>query len=158
MKLMRNISKLWVMSLLLVIGIAGCDKDDSPTAPNGDTYTVAASSNPAAGGSTEGAGGYDDDASVTLVATSNSGYTFTNWTGNDAILATSSSYTFTVTADVTVVANFHAVSTVVQIAVPLATSARFALLSSSDITNIPSSAITGDVGVSPGVRSSISGL
>lgn len=42
--------------------------------------------------------------------------------------------------------------------VVLGTSARFAVLSNSAITNIPTSALTGDIGVSPGARSSIAGL
>jgi hypothetical protein len=42
--------------------------------------------------------------------------------------------------------------------VVLGTSARFAILSNSAITDIPTSAITGDVGISPGARSSITGL
>lgn len=45
-----------------------------------------------------------------------------------------------------------------QAAVVLGTSSVYAILSNSAITNIPSSAITGDVGLSPGVRSDISGL
>ena len=45
-----------------------------------------------------------------------------------------------------------------QLTVPLGTSARFAILSNSAITNIPTSAIVGDVGISPGVRSTIAGL
>lgn len=45
-----------------------------------------------------------------------------------------------------------------QAQVILGTSARFAILSNSAITNIPTSSITGDVGLSPGVRSSIAGL
>jgi len=42
--------------------------------------------------------------------------------------------------------------------VVLGSSARFAILSNSAITDIPTSAITGDVGISPGARSSIAGL
>lgn len=45
-----------------------------------------------------------------------------------------------------------------QLAVPLGSAARFAILSNSAITNIPTSAIVGDVGISPGARSSIAGL
>lgn len=45
-----------------------------------------------------------------------------------------------------------------QAVVVLGTAARFAILSNSAITNIPISAITGDVGLSPGARSSITGL
>ena len=158
MKLVNKAAILRGLTLFLVIGIAGCDDNSGPTTPNGDTYTVAASSNPAAGGTTAGGGGYDAESSVTVVATPNAGFTFTNWTGNGAVLATTVSYTFTLTADITLVANFFAVSTVGQASVPLGTASDFALLSSSDITNIPTSAITGDVGIYPGVRSSISGL
>ncbi|MCF7922101.1 MAG: ice-binding family protein [Candidatus Marinimicrobia bacterium] len=158
MKFLKEISKLWIMPLFLVIGIIACDKGDTATEPNGDTYMVTVSSNPAAGGNTAGGGGYDDASSVTLTAVPNSGYTFTNWTADGAIVETNSSYIFTITADMTVVANFHAVSTVPQDEVPLGTTSQFALLSSSDISNIPTSTITGDVGITPGVRSSISGL
>lgn len=49
-------------------------------------------------------------------------------------------------------------TTVSQLTVPLGTAARFAILSHSAITNIPTSSITGDVGLSPGVRASITGL
>ena len=45
-----------------------------------------------------------------------------------------------------------------QLPVPLGSAANFAILSHSAISNIPSSAITGDVGLSPGSRSSITGL
>ena len=45
-----------------------------------------------------------------------------------------------------------------QLPVNLGTAARFAILSNSAITDIPTSAITGDVGISPGARSSITGL
>ncbi len=41
-----------------------------------------------------------------------------------------------------------------QAAVVLGTSARFAILSDQSITDVPTSAITGDVGISPGNRSS----
>ena len=45
-----------------------------------------------------------------------------------------------------------------QALVNLGTSSRFAILSNSAITNIPTSVIIGDVGISPGARSSIAGL
>jgi len=45
-----------------------------------------------------------------------------------------------------------------QLTVPLGTAARFAILSSTAITDIPTSSITGDVGVTPGVRSAITGM
>ena len=51
-----------------------------------------------------------------------------------------------------------AVGAVAQATVVLGTSANYAILSNSAITDVPSSAITGDVGISPGLRSNITGL
>lgn len=48
--------------------------------------------------------------------------------------------------------------TTVQTAVDLRSSAGFAILAGSTISNIPTSAITGDVGLSPGARSAITGF
>lgn len=47
---------------------------------------------------------------------------------------------------------------VVQLPIVLGAAAQFAILSNSAITNIPTSSITGDVGISPGDRASIVGL
>ncbi|MCE5301083.1 MAG: DUF3494 domain-containing protein [Spirochaetia bacterium] len=47
---------------------------------------------------------------------------------------------------------------ITQATVVLGTASVYAVLSSSAITNVPNSAITGDVGLSPGVRSDIAGL
>lgn len=51
-----------------------------------------------------------------------------------------------------------AVGAVAQATVVLGSSANYAILSSSMLTDVPSSAITGDVGISPGARSDITGL
>ena len=72
-------------------------------------YTVTPIANPNAGGSVSGGGNsYTDGASATVVATANTGYTFQNWVvrGTSEVVSASSSYTFTVTADETVVAHF----------------------------------------------------
>ncbi len=45
-----------------------------------------------------------------------------------------------------------------QAAVDLRSSGRFAILAASEITSVPTSAIKGDVGLSPAARSSITGL
>ncbi|MBN8547086.1 MAG: Ig-like domain-containing protein [Ignavibacteria bacterium] len=45
-----------------------------------------------------------------------------------------------------------------QLPVNLGSAARFAILSNSAITNVPTSAITGDVGIYPGARGAITGL
>jgi len=155
--------KLLILPLLLIIGLAGCDSSDSINSPPDGTdpdvtYTVTLSSNPAAGGATSGAGIFNSGDSKTVTASPNTGYTFTNWTVNDSIVATTGNHTFTLSGDISIVANFFAAATIDQETVTLGSASQFALLSSTDITNIPTSAITGDVGISPGVRSSISGL
>ncbi len=71
-------------------------------------YTISTSSNPAAGGNTSGGGTVSSGSSKTVTATANTGYTFTNWTENGAIVSTNASYTFTVSANRTLVANFTA--------------------------------------------------
>ena len=68
--------------------------------------TITTSSAPTAGGTTSGGGTVDDGTSLTLVATPNLGYNFTNWTENGVPASTSPSYTFTATANRTLVANF----------------------------------------------------
>jgi uncharacterized repeat protein (TIGR02543 family) len=70
------------------------------------TYTIAVSAAPAAGGTVSGGGTYVSGSNVTVTATPNSGYTFTNWTQNGAIVSHSASYSFTASANRTLVANF----------------------------------------------------
>ena len=71
-----------------------------------NTYTITATANPTAGGTVTGANTYNHGASCTLAATASTGYTFVNWTENGSVVSTSPSYTFTVTGDRTLVANF----------------------------------------------------
>ena len=79
-------------------------------------------------------------------------------------VTSTASETSTATATVTITTTEipTALATVIggvaQVTPVLGTSARFAVLSFSDLTNIPSSSITGDVGISPGARSNIVGL
>lgn len=69
-------------------------------------YTVGLSTNPAAGGTVSGGGRNASGASVTVTAAANDGYTFVNWTENDTEVSTDASYTFTVTGNRTLTANF----------------------------------------------------
>jgi hypothetical protein len=71
-------------------------------------YTVTATVNPAEAGTVEGAGEYEENAEATLIATAAEGYEFVNWTVAGEEVSTDATYTFTVTADVEVVANFKA--------------------------------------------------
>ena len=71
-----------------------------------NSYTIAATANPSAGGTVSGAGEYNHGTSCTLTATANTGYTFTNWTENGSVVSNNANYTFTVTGDRSLVANF----------------------------------------------------
>jgi len=73
-----------------------------------ETYTISVSASPGAGGTVSGGGTYNQDDSVTVNATANSGYDFVNWTEDGVEASTNPSYSFTVTGDRTLVANFAA--------------------------------------------------
>lgn len=72
----------------------------------GTSYTVSTSASPAAGGGTSGGGVFASGSSVTVNAAPNAGYVFTNWTQSGTIVSSSPGYTFNVTADRILVANF----------------------------------------------------
>ena len=72
-------------------------------------YTINVSANPANGGTVTGGGTYNQGASCTVTATANSGYTFNNWTEGGNVVSTNPNYTFTVTGNRTLVANFTAI-------------------------------------------------
>ena len=69
-------------------------------------FALVLTSNPIAGGSTSGAGSYSSGTSVTATATANANYTFVNWTENGTIVSTSAAYTFPLTGNRSLVANF----------------------------------------------------
>ena len=62
----------------------------------GTSYEITATANPTAGGTVTGAGTYYENGTCTLIATANTGYTFTNWTKNGSVVSTSASYSFNV--------------------------------------------------------------
>ena len=84
-----------------VIGV-----DGSVTIIPDGYYTITATANPTEGGTITGAGEYDYNSTCTLTATANEGYTFQNWTENGEVVSTEAEYTFTVTGDRTLAANF----------------------------------------------------
>lgn len=71
-------------------------------------FAVLLSSNPAAGGTTDGEGAYASGSSVTVSSLANTGYTFINWTdqASGTVLSTSPNYTFALNANRGMVANF----------------------------------------------------
>lgn len=72
------------------------------------TYNIALSINPAAGGSVTGGGSFEEGESCTVTATAAENYVFSNWTENGNEVSKSASYTFEVTKNRTLIANFVA--------------------------------------------------
>lgn len=73
----------------------------------GQQYTITVLANPTSGGTVIGGGTYDHGQSCTLTATPNWGYHFVNWTENGSPVSTDTIYTFMVTGNRTLVANFQ---------------------------------------------------
>jgi uncharacterized repeat protein (TIGR02543 family) len=67
---------------------------------------VTLSSSPVAGGVTAGAGSFAQGSVVTVAATPNTGYTFTNWTDGVTVVSISPSYQFPMAGNKALVANF----------------------------------------------------
>ena len=70
------------------------------------SFVIDATANPAEGGMVSGGGTYQEGAECTLITTANEGYTFANWTENGSVVSTNATYTFTVSVNRTLVANF----------------------------------------------------
>jgi uncharacterized repeat protein (TIGR02543 family) len=69
-------------------------------------FSVILANSPAAGGTNTGSGSYASGTSVTITASPNTGYTFVNWTEGATVISTSAAYTFVITANRTLVANY----------------------------------------------------
>lgn len=69
-------------------------------------YTITVSANPTNGGTVTGGGTYQQGHECTVTATPATGYAFTNWTENGNVVSTRANYTFIVTGNRTLVANF----------------------------------------------------
>jgi len=74
----------------------------SPSATN----TISVSASPSAGGAVSGGGTFASDGVDTVTATNNTYYTFDGWTVNGTNVSTNASYSFTLTGDIALVANF----------------------------------------------------
>ena len=74
-----------------------------------NTYEVTATAEPEEGGFIEGAGTYAYGEECTLTAIANDRFTFVNWTEDGEEVSTDTEYTFTVTGDRVLVANFEEV-------------------------------------------------
>ena len=71
------------------------------------TYTITVLANPTNGGTVTGGGTYNQGASCTVHAQAATNYQFTNWTENGNVVSSQANYTFTVTGNRTLVANFQ---------------------------------------------------
>ena len=71
------------------------------------SYTISVCANPTNGGTVTGGGSYNYGESCTVTASSSMGYAFINWTENDTEVSATSSYTFVVTGDRVLVAQFY---------------------------------------------------
>ncbi|MDD3195113.1 MAG: Ig-like domain-containing protein [Paludibacter sp.] len=69
-------------------------------------FLVTLSALPIEGGTTSGSGLYDIGSSVTVKATPKTGYTFENWTENGNPVSTLATYTFNLSGNKTLIANF----------------------------------------------------
>ena len=69
-------------------------------------YSITTSPSPAAGGTTRGGGSLGTGSSVTVTAAANAGYSFVNWTESGVQVSNAASYTFTASANRTLIANF----------------------------------------------------
>ena len=71
-------------------------------------FGINVSLNPVSGGTITGSGEYEEGSTCTLTATPNEGYVFVNWTENNVVVSTEATYSFLVTGDRNLVANFVA--------------------------------------------------
>lgn len=73
-------------------------------------YTITATANPSEGGEVIGGGDFQFGEQVTMTAIANENYIFTNWTEDDNVVSTNATYTFVVSANRSLVANFEEIS------------------------------------------------
>ncbi len=71
-----------------------------------NNYVINVSANPSNGGTVSGCGAYHYGDNCTVTATTNYGFNFINWTENGNPVSNQPSYTFTITSDRNLVANF----------------------------------------------------
>lgn len=80
-----------------------------------NSYTVNSSASPLAGGQTTGTGDYTHGQIATITASPAAGYSFVNWTENGIVVSSQTQYSFTVTDNRNLVANFEPLSYTVSL-------------------------------------------
>lgn len=124
--------------------------------PNKTKYTVNASVSPANAGTVSINGGdaastatgeYLEGATVTLAATTNTGYTFSNWTKGGEIVSTAKSFAVNVTEAADYVANFLEISTTEEVNINITSNAGGTVKINGTATNSTSVAKNSSVTV-----------
>jgi hypothetical protein len=71
------------------------------------SYSITTGANPSNGGSVSGGGSYQHGSNCTVTAIANPGYIFINWMEDGTVVSASATYSFTVTGNRNLVANFQ---------------------------------------------------
>jgi Divergent InlB B-repeat domain len=74
---------------------------------NPKQYVITVRASPSTDGAVSGGGNFAEGTSHTVMATPNTGRTFVHWTENGRVVSTSESYVFTLSGNVTLVADFR---------------------------------------------------
>ena len=115
-----------------------------------EQWNINATSNNVSYGSVSGTGQKDPGTSVSLTATPQSGYYFVNWTENGTPVSVSSLYSFTSSADRTLVANFAPVSASMTLTGTLSSfSSTYGTASAEQSFTVAGSSLTTDIVVTP---------
>ena len=96
------------MILALVCANAHAENQPINNELNDGVYHIGVTTNPTIGGLANGAGDYNSGQTCTLTAIPNPGYVFANWTENGVPQTSEPVYSFTVTENRDLVANFVA--------------------------------------------------
>ena len=81
-------------------------RDRNLVAIFGAPINVVVTASPEEGGIVNGGGGYGYSQTCTLTASANEGYSFVNWTKEGEVISCYETYSFVVTENVSLVANF----------------------------------------------------
>ena len=104
----RLINAIAVIMLVFAVVCVACTKDDDENGNGGEAQyaVISVSVNPANGGTVSGGGSFEKEQSCTVTAIPSADYVFKNWTENGSQVSSDANYTFTVTGNRDLVANF----------------------------------------------------
>ena len=104
----RLINAIAVIMLVFAVVCVACTKDDDENGNGGEAQyaVINVSVNPANGGTVSGGGSFEKEQSCTVTAIPSADYVFKNWTENGSQVSSDANYTFTVTGNRDLVANF----------------------------------------------------